>query len=178
MAIKECAQCKRDITGRRGRFCECCKWKKNYHGNLYWQVVERDNYTCQECGKRHFPIKNYGINVHHINHNNKDNRMENLQVLCVGCHAKKRLFYCDNCKIEGTATSACQRYCSDCGVLNKKIVSYKNQIIFWIKKEDYKTAARCEKYQKKVINLFLARSAGYATDSAYTDKVISLIGKF
>ena len=42
-------------------------------------ILERDNDTCQLCGKD-------GDNVHHINYFRKDNDPLNLVVLCHQCH--------------------------------------------------------------------------------------------
>jgi hypothetical protein len=36
---------------------------------------------CSRCG-----FKEYKADIHHINHNNKDNRKENLIALCPNCH--------------------------------------------------------------------------------------------
>ncbi len=43
-------------------------------------VIERDKNICQIC------FRNSRIVVHHINENNKDNRMDNLICLCFICH--------------------------------------------------------------------------------------------
>lgn len=37
--------------------------------------------TCSRCG-----FNEYDVDVHHINHNEKDNRKENLMALCPNCH--------------------------------------------------------------------------------------------
>jgi 5-methylcytosine-specific restriction endonuclease McrA len=44
-------------------------------------VRERDNHTCQLCGKKGYP-------VHHIDYNKKNCNPENLITLCVNCHSK------------------------------------------------------------------------------------------
>ena len=52
----------RALTVLRGWQCECCK-------NVEWNG-------------RPIPLE-----VHHINGDNTDNRLENLQILCPNCHA-------------------------------------------------------------------------------------------
>lgn len=49
-------------------------------------VYERDNYTCQKCGKT-----NGKIHAHHIvpYRVSRDNSLTNLITLCVSCHTKR-----------------------------------------------------------------------------------------
>lgn len=42
-------------------------------------VLERDNYTCQDCG-------NKGNTIHHKNENKNNNSIDNLVTLCGSCH--------------------------------------------------------------------------------------------
>lgn len=48
-------------------------------------IRERDNYTCQICGKQQDKI---GFDVHHIDYNKKNCNPENLITLCKNCHIK------------------------------------------------------------------------------------------
>jgi len=63
----------------------------------FWQmrkaIRERDDYTCQLCGK--YPA----FEVHHIDYNKKNNEPENLITLCKSCHIKtnKNREYWKNC---------------------------------------------------------------------------------
>jgi hypothetical protein len=47
-------------------------------------ILKRDNYTCQICNKEQPKI----INVHHKDHNRKNNNPENLVTNCASCHSK------------------------------------------------------------------------------------------
>jgi 5-methylcytosine-specific restriction endonuclease McrA len=69
---------------------------RDYGGNRE-TVIQRDNEQCQECGltrAEHYKKYKRDITVDHINRlgrgvKNKDNRLENLLTLCLGCHLRK-----------------------------------------------------------------------------------------
>lgn len=42
---------------------------------------------CECCGLSEWQDKEIPLELHHINGNNRDNRLENLQILCPNCHA-------------------------------------------------------------------------------------------
>lgn len=44
-------------------------------------------YKCERCGRTEWEGEPIPLQVHHINGNNRDNRIENLQILCPNCHA-------------------------------------------------------------------------------------------
>lgn len=48
---------------------------------------------CSRCGTNHFEYEcgRVGIEIHHVNRNRYDNRLENLEPLCVPCHRKEHL---------------------------------------------------------------------------------------
>lgn len=52
------------------------------------KVYRRDNYTCQNCGRRGGPHGNYELNAHHIVPKSKggSHALSNLKTLCRGCH--------------------------------------------------------------------------------------------
>lgn len=60
-------------------------------------VLERDNYRCVKCGmsdRKHRRKFNRSITIDHINglgcySKIRDNRMSNLQTLCLPCHGRK-----------------------------------------------------------------------------------------
>jgi len=68
-------------------------WRGGAFTNLYptkWTralkrlIRERDNYTCQLCGKE----SKMGLSVHHIDYNKENCNEENLITLCKSCHSK------------------------------------------------------------------------------------------
>ena len=62
--------------------------KRNRYGGLYFQVLQRDNYQCQNCHSKSY------LRIHHLNGDKEDNRMENLLTLCQRCHRIVHLASC------------------------------------------------------------------------------------
>jgi len=46
------------------------------------------NYCCEICEISEYNEKHITLHLHHVNGNNKDNRLENLQILCPNCHSQ------------------------------------------------------------------------------------------
>lgn len=67
---------------------------ERYYDNkgLREEVLKRDGYKCIECGmtaEEHLKKWNRPITIHHKNKNHKDNRLENMETLCLSCHGRK-----------------------------------------------------------------------------------------
>ena len=45
-------------------------------------------YKCEKCGISEWNGKHITLEIHHINGNHNDNRLENLQILCPNCHSQ------------------------------------------------------------------------------------------
>lgn len=63
---------------------------------------------CEICGISEWLNKPIICQLHHINGNHSDNRLENLQMLCPNCHSQTDN-YC------GSAIEKQHYYCKDCG---------------------------------------------------------------
>ncbi len=59
------------------------EWTKRYKE----KIRERDDFTCQECGKKQEECKRK-LHVHHIDYDKKNLDPKNLTSLCHRCHAK------------------------------------------------------------------------------------------
>lgn len=120
-----CRDCKRDISYYKKKKSQCstCAFKQKYFKGQYWKVLERDNYICVECKKIKFIVGKRTVNVHHINDNNKDNRLKNLEVLCIMCHRKKRKFICKGCKHLFTANNPSQKRCDTCRKERRRLIN-------------------------------------------------------
>ena len=78
-------------------------------------------YRCEKCGRTEWEGVSIPLQLHHINGNHDDNRLENLQMLCPNCHAltdtyctkknKKEHNHCVNC---GKEISNCSKLCANC----------------------------------------------------------------
>lgn len=77
---------------------------------------------CERCKNEEWEGDVIPLELHHINGNNMDNRIENVQLLCPNCHAltdnyrgkkNKKKFFCKNCGNEITKYSK-SGYCNKC----------------------------------------------------------------
>ena len=85
---------------------------------------------CECCGISEWRGKQLTIQLHHIDGNNKNNSLENLQMLCPNCHSLtenycgnankiKEKFYCPDCGKEIGKNST---YCSVCSATHARKV--------------------------------------------------------
>jgi len=65
-------------------------YDKNFNNILKKKIRQRDNFTCQECGKSEVSLKRK-LSIHHIDYNKKNNKSLNLISLCLRCHIKTNL---------------------------------------------------------------------------------------
>ncbi|MEK6936258.1 MAG: HNH endonuclease signature motif containing protein [Nanoarchaeota archaeon] len=56
-----------------------------FNKDLKQQILERDNYICQNPNCAHLSKK---LHIHHIDYDKKNNKLKNLIVLCINCHMK------------------------------------------------------------------------------------------
>lgn len=99
---------KRKGTHFCGKYCQEKYWRDNnpnrvkssyqkFHdlykfGGMRKIILNRDGYKCIQCGRtneEHFFFYGCEISVDHIDGNYKNNRIDNLQTLCLRCHGKK-----------------------------------------------------------------------------------------
>ncbi len=92
---------------------------------LKWKLFSSGlkQYKCEKCGCTHWNDGQISLQLHHINGNNVDNRLENLQILCPNCYSQTdnfcgannhhngvdKKFYCRSCgkEIDRTKTGLC-----------------------------------------------------------------------
>lgn len=97
-----CSFCNTEfMPNRHQRFCSVdCRKKARviYKGyDLEWAnlrefVLERDNYTCQDC---HRFLMSIGLDVHHVIplYSKGTNKESNLITLCHKCHKKRHFIH-------------------------------------------------------------------------------------
>lgn len=114
-------------------YIEDSKYKENSYRNLKKRLINENliEDKCSDCGiGNEYNGKPITIQLHHINGNRKDNRVENLQMLCPNCHSqtdnfcfKNSIKYKEGLTKEKILCVGCQRelsrenksgYCAKC----------------------------------------------------------------
>lgn len=78
--------------------------RSSYHLKLRLLNEGVKEYRCENCGKTTWLNKPIPLELHHLNGNNLDNRIENLQLLCPNCHALT-----DNYRVSKTQSALSER---------------------------------------------------------------------
>ena len=143
--IKKCAYCGKELTvsQRHNIYCssECANLAKQSKKIQDWlngifdgsvkdglsdsirnYLLKQVNYKCEKCGwGEKNPITNkVPLEIHHKDGNYKNNRPENLEVLCPNCHSLTPNFKALNTSERKRAQNRKEEsYCIDCG----KIIS-------------------------------------------------------
>lgn len=81
-------------------------------------LLKKANYCCEECGWNKInPFTNKTpLEVHHIDGNYLNNKIENLKVLCPNCHSLTPNYKGLNVNSERIRKQTRKYYCIDCGV--------------------------------------------------------------
>lgn len=88
--------------------------KTKVSGHLLKRALFKVGYKsnrCEICGIDSWNNKPLNCQLHHINGNHLDNRLENLQILCPNCHSQTDN-YCGSANLPSNKKI---KYCPDCG---------------------------------------------------------------
>ena len=104
---------------------------------------------CECCGIDSWNNKPLMCQLHHINGDNTDNRLENLQILCPNCHSqtdsycgaanKRKHYYCIDCWAEITSTAT---RCVKCSRISKIKPSKDNLLLDFINLHSFLQVAK------------------------------------
>ena len=142
--MRQCVNCGKELSYDH-QFCsKACE--KEYRGIQYiidWQngdisgttgtnqlskvirryLLKKNNYKCELCGwgKQNPFTLTYPLEIHHLDGDPKNNKEENLQVICPNCHSLTKDYRGAKTKGTGRQTGYDGRaekttYCIDCGV--------------------------------------------------------------
>lgn len=69
------------------KLCEHSSLSSSNVKNLVYRLKLKEN-KCEKCGISEWQGNSINCELHHINGNPTDNRIENLQILCPNCHSQ------------------------------------------------------------------------------------------
>lgn len=87
--------------------------KSKVSTHLLKRLLFKEGYKenkCENCGISEWNNKPLTCQLHHINGNHLDNRLENLQILCPNCHSQTNNYCGNSNKIDKVI-----KVCPDCG---------------------------------------------------------------
>jgi len=61
-------------------------------------LMRKVNYTCEYCKGAMWMGKKIPLEIHHVDGNNKNNKHENLHIICPNCHSQTDNFRAKNIK--------------------------------------------------------------------------------
>jgi Zn finger protein HypA/HybF involved in hydrogenase expression len=94
---------------------------------------------CDICKVKDWNEKHISLSIHHINGDSKDNRLENLQLLCPNCHSQtenfagkrlKKIYHCLDCG-KMVVKNSKSHLCVKCSSLKKrKVIRPDKDVLF------------------------------------------------
>lgn len=135
--MKTCLNCGKELVGAQQKYCSNkCQleyqhkeyiilWKegkvdgltgKNTSNYIRNYFLAKYNNKCQKCGwGQRNPVTNrIPLEIHHIDGDYRNNKEENLELLCPNCHSLTPNFGSLNKEGRGEANTR-KSYCQDCG---------------------------------------------------------------
>ena len=74
------------------------------HGSVRKRLLIERNYTCEECGcSNEYNGKPLSLELEHVDGNSKNNKIENLKILCPNCHSQTPTFRGRNVRLRNLA---------------------------------------------------------------------------
>lgn len=100
--IRSCLECKKEIIGKRGKFCSMYCYEKNLRDKSQKKLIQNsfmsdssrrkamlrmNGKSCAICKTSTWNGRDVPLVMDHINGNSQDNSLENLRMICPNCDA-------------------------------------------------------------------------------------------
>lgn len=132
---------KREITDYLKKNCEYGISTTSLKLRLFKEGLKE--YKCEKCKRTEWEGHPIPLQLHHINGDRTDNRLENLQILCPNCHSQtdnfskpKIIKEKNRCIICGKEISRNSKYCCDCYHKTENGKRYKSNELIEVSKDE------------------------------------------
>ena len=109
----------RELRTEENVFVKDSTATQNTLKNFFLKRIQKESYKCSICGlQNEWQGKPLTLILDHINGDNKDNRLENLRLVCPNCNSQLETTGSKNYKFKETLSQIREKehfYCIDCG---------------------------------------------------------------
>jgi 5-methylcytosine-specific restriction endonuclease McrA len=108
--IHMCVVCGKETSGRRYEYCQECRRIKQIENKIRNKIkmcgktirkyyLNKKEHKCDHCGNALWLNVAIPLEIHHIDGNVRNNAPENIEILCLNCHALTDTYKVKNRKV-------------------------------------------------------------------------------